>query len=385
MTGPRICYLLGTTAGGTGRHVAMLATGCARAGRPVVVAGPAGAAAAAGLENVRFEVVPIGERPHPGTDMAVVRRLRRLLAANAPDVIHAHGVRAGGLAALALRRSQGERRPPSHPPALVVTVHNAPPAGAAAGVIYRLLERLVARRADVVLGVSSDLSGRMSRLGAREVGRAIVPAPEREPTQAGVEMSARPADLDEADRPLVLAIGRLAPQKGFETLIDAAALWRDRVPEPLLAIAGTGPLWRRLATKARRLGVGVSFLGWREDVPELLASADVFVLPSRWEGQPLILQEALRAGRPVVAADVAGVRGMTGGDAALLVPTGDPDAFASAVLSVLDSPLAAERLAASAARRAAALPTEADAISAALALYDRLTQPPSPDPAATAV
>jgi len=385
VTGPRICYLLGTTAGGTGRHVAMLARGCAQAGRPVVVAGPAGAAAAAGLENVRFEVVPIGERAHPGRDMAVIRRLRRLLAANAPDVIHAHGVRAGGLAALALGRSQGERRPPSQPPALVVTVHNAPPVGAAAGVIYRLLERLVARRADVVLGVSSDLSGRMSRLGAREVGRAIVPAPEREPTQAGVEMSARPADLDEADRPLVLAIGRLAPQKGFETLIDAAALWRDRVPEPLLAIAGTGPLWRRLATKARRLGVGVSFLGWREDVPELLASADVFVLPSRWEGQPLILQEALRAGRPVVAADVAGVRGMTGGDAALLVPTGDPDAFASAVLSVLDSPLAAERLAASAARRAAALPTEADAISAALALYDRLTQPPSPDPAATAV
>src|SRR5215470_11131913 len=176
----------------------MLATGCARAGRPVVVAGPAEAAAAAGLENVRFEVVPIGERPHPGRDMAVVRRLRLLLAANAPDVIHAHGLRAGGLAALALGRSPGERRPRTHPPALVVTVHNAPPPGVAAGVIYGLLERLVARRADVVLCVSSDLLGRMSRRGAREVGRAIVPAPEPPLARVGIDMGIRPMDLSEA-------------------------------------------------------------------------------------------------------------------------------------------------------------------------------------------
>jgi glycosyltransferase involved in cell wall biosynthesis len=389
----RVCYVLGTTGGGTGRHVAMLAWGCALAGRQVQVVGPAGAwpasefeprasAAAASRVNIGFEVVAIGDRLRPGRDSAAVRRLRRLLAATAPDLVHAHGLRAAGLAALALGRSVSEHRPGYRPPALVVTVHNAPPTGAAAVAVYALLERLVARRADVVLGVSSDLSERMSRLGAREVGRAIVPAPASASASAvghtrdsaSIDGDLRPADLGQAGRPVVLAVGRLAAQKGLDTLIEAAGRWQDRVPEPLLAIAGTGPLARDLAAKARRRRVRASFLGWRDDVPALLAAADVFVLPSRWEGQPLILQEALRAGRPVVATDVGGVRGLTGGHSALLVPPGDPDALAAAVLSVLDSPATAARLAAAAADRAAALPTETDAITAALALYDRLTK-----------
>jgi len=389
VTALRVGYVLGTTEGGTGRHVAMLARGCAATGLGVRVFGPAGAAAAmSGPGQVSVDVVPIGDRPRPGRDAAAARRLRRLIAAMAPGVVHAHGLRAGALAVLALRprRVPGGRGPGrsgvgARPPALVVTVHNAPPSGAAAGLVYGLLERLVARRADVVLCVSPDLSVRMRRLGAREVGRAIVAAsaavPVRPPAPgpAGVGTGERPADLRATGRPLVLAVGRLAAQKGFETLIEAAGRWRDRMPEPLLAIAGTGPLADDLAARARRVGADVRFLGWRDDVPALLAAADLFVLPSRWEGQPLILQEALRAGRPVVAADVGGVRDLTGDDAALLVPPGDPVALAAAALSVLGSPQAAARLAAAAAGRAAELPTEADAIAAALALYDRLSGP----------
>jgi glycosyltransferase involved in cell wall biosynthesis len=120
--------------------------------------------------------------------------------------------------------------------------------------------------------------------------------------------------------------------------------------------------------KAAELGVDAVFVGHRADVPALLAIAAVFVLPSQWEGQPLVLQEALRAGTPVVATRVGGIPGLAG-DEALLVPPEDAPALAAAVRSVLtDAPLAA-RLRAAAAVRAATLPSEAGAASAALAAY----------------
>jgi glycosyltransferase involved in cell wall biosynthesis len=377
VTALQVGYVLGTAAGGTGRHVGMLARGSTAAGLGVRVFGPAGTASVLGLAEtgppgdapdgqVAFETVSITDRPRPVRDMAAVRRLRRLLIEMAADVVHAHGLRAGALAALAIRPYPGARWPGSRPPALVVTVHNAPPAAASAATIYGLLERLVARRADVVLCVSSDLTARMRRLGARGAARAVIAA------LAPRSAAARPSQLGTDGRPVVLGAGRLAAQKGFDTLIAAAARWRDRRPEPVLAIAGTGPLAGDLARQARELGVAVRFLGWRDDLTGLLAAADVFALPSRWEGQPLILQEAMCAGRPIVATDVGGVRELTGDSGALLVSPGDPAAFAAAVLTVLDDAGLAAEVGRAAARRAAALPTETDAIEAALAVYHRL-------------
>jgi len=373
----RVGFVLGTTAGGAGRHAAMLADACADAGALVRVFGPASTRAllAAGrADMIGFDEVAITDRPRPAGDARAVLRLRRLLAAMRPDVVHAHGMRAGAFAALALwsgRRIRGiappgqlsgRRRPP-----LVVTVHNAPPSGARLAVIYLVLERLVSRRADVLLCVSPDLSDRMRKLGARDVRRAVVAA------AASPDQS--PAALDADSRPVVLAVGRLAPQKGFGTLLEAAANWRGREPAPLVVIAGSGPLAQDLARQAAELEVDARLIGARDDVAGLLATADVFVLPSRWEGQPLILQEALRAGRPIVASDVGGVRDLTGDDAALLVPANDPAALSHAVLAVLDEPELAARLAKAALSRAASLPSEADAAAAALRLYGQLACP----------
>jgi glycosyltransferase involved in cell wall biosynthesis len=394
-----VAYVLGTSAGGTVRHVAMLASGLAGRGETVTVYGPAQTWAAvsasaqvappapAGLVRapaeavldapdgpagfsaaaVPFEPVEIAERPRPVRDAAAVRRLRVLLRRSRPDVVHAHGLRAAAVATLALGRDRRGGRP-----RLVVTVHNAPPAGGAAGAVYGLLERLVARQADRVLCVSSDLEERMRGLGAKGVGRALVPAPPPplSPTSPGAAAQA-PAGLAAGGAPVVLAVARLAAQKGLDTLIEAAGRWRDRDPVPVVALAGTGPLLAELTAAARAAGVQARFLGHRDDVPALLAAADVVVLPSLWEGQPLILQETLRAGRPLVASRVGGVADLTGKDAALLVPPGDAAALSEAVLSVLDDPDLAARLADAALKRAAALPSQGQAIDATLAVYAR--------------
>jgi glycosyltransferase involved in cell wall biosynthesis len=116
----------------------------------------------------------------------------------------------------------------------------------------------------------------------------------------------------------------------------------------------------------------VRFLGRRDDVADLLAAADVFALPSRWEGQPLILQEAMRAGRPIVATDVGGVRDLTGDEAALLVAPDDPDALAASIVKVLDDPGLASRMGKAAASQAAALPTESEAVASVIDLYRQL-------------
>ena len=366
----RVGYVLGTSSGGTVRHVRMLADGLARHGVTVSVYAPSGTwAAMAAPGNVAFAAVEIADRPQPSRDLTVVRRLRTLFAQARLDVVHAHGMRAGALAALALA-SMGSR------PRLVVTVHNAAPSGGSAGAVYRVLEYLVVRRADQVLCVSSDLESRMRGLRARRVARALVPAP---PAPAGVSVDtltrlrAEFGVDGESRPPIVLTVARLAPQKGLDALIDAAAHWRDRAPAPLLVIVGEGPLEAELTQRAAAAGLNTRFFRRRHDVPALMAVADVFVLPSAWEGQPLVVQEALRAGLPLVASRVGGIPDLTGDDAALLVPPGDAVALAAAVRSVLDDPGVRFRLGEAAARRAAALPSERDALDAALAGYQDLT------------
>jgi glycosyltransferase involved in cell wall biosynthesis len=382
----KVAFVLGTSTGGTARHVRMLAAGCAARGVSAEVFGPARTDedfGFGGIAGVEFTPVEIADRPRVRHDLRAIRRLHRLTAAWRPDVAHAHGLRAGALTAIALAFVRPTAYQPR--PALVVTVHNAPPAGGAAGAVYRVLERIVARSADSVLCVSADLEERMRAAGARQVGRALVPAlasvastPAAGVPDAGVSAET-PATLplpgDPAPgRPPVLAAGRLAAQKGFGTLLEAAARWRDIHPEPLLVIAGEGPLAGDLKAQAARLGLDARFPGHRDDMPALLAAAAVFVLPSVWEGQSFILQEALRAGVPVVATRAGGTPALTGEDAAVLVPPGDPRRLADAVRAVLADEVLAARLRQAAAARALTLPDEDTAVLAALAEYDAVTR-----------
>ena len=130
---PRIALVIGSAAGGTVAHVASLAAGCRAAGLAVRAFGPVPTAGLLG-SDVPVTPVKITGRPRPLGHAVAIARLRNAFGAWRPDVVHAHGIRAGAFAALSIATL-----PRSVRPALAVTVHNAPPGGRSGRVIYELL------------------------------------------------------------------------------------------------------------------------------------------------------------------------------------------------------------------------------------------------------
>ncbi|MEV0970451.1 glycosyltransferase family 4 protein [Microtetraspora glauca] len=370
----RVALVLGTSAGGVGRHVRMLAERLAGDGRQVVVAGPPATEEAFDFTGAgaRFAAVPIAERPRPLADLGAVLRLRTAL--RGAQAVHAHGLRAGAFAVLALAgtRRRGRRtgrRSGRHGARLVVTLHNAVTAGGMTGAIYGVLERIVARGADRVLVVSPDLGDRMRARGARRIDAAVVPAPPltppaRSPEDVRRELAERVAGFT-GDRPVVLTIARLAQQKGLETLLDAAA--GPYAAAPLFVVAGEGPLRGEIQQRVDAERLPVLLYGWAATA-ELLQVADVLLVPSRWEGQPLNVQEALKAGTPIISTRVGGIPDLVG-DAAVLVPEGNAAAMRGELDRLLGDQGLRKALAEASAVRGRELPGEAEALRSVLRAY----------------
>lgn len=362
----RIVQVLGSSAGGVARHVAQIASALAEAeggagALQVQVVGPAAVerTVLGGTTRAAFRAVEIADRPRPAADARAVRELRRLV--RGADVLHAHGLRAGALAVIAARTLPRRARPRS-----VVTLHNLPVGGRAVRTVSTVLELVVARGADVVLGVSGDLVVRASARGAREAERALVPAPTTAPpTRSRSDVRAALGVPDGAA--LAVTVARLAPQKGLDTLLDAAALLGS-TPALVWVVAGDGPLEGVLAARVRDEDLLVRLLGRREDVPDLLAAADVVVSTAVWEGQPIAVQEALRVGAAVVATDAGGTREVTG-DAAVLVPVGSAEGLAEAVRTVLTDDDRREALRVAASARSTELPDVAQVVAQLLRVY----------------
>jgi glycosyltransferase involved in cell wall biosynthesis len=228
-------------------------------------------------------------------------------------------------------------------PAIVVTEHVYVPVPWRCSILF---QRLLATRIDRYFVVSREVAMRLRQNFA-------LPDSKLQLIHNGIDLgkydqpanpSLRRALAGAADRPIVLAIARLDAQKGLDYLLQAAAL----VPEAVFVVAGDGP--ERAALEARACDLGLSrqviWLGYREDIADLLACSDLFVLPSLFEGLPVALLEAMAAGRPVVASAIGGideviVHNWTG----LLVPPADSLALAGAIRAVLADPALAQRLA----------------------------------------
>lgn len=368
MNAPRRVLLLTTELhpAGAERVVFELATRLPRERWAVTVAslrspGGSDGAVADALLAARVDVRPL--RLRGKLDLRGALRLRRLLRALRPALVHAHLFH-GNLAARLLAPSAGAR--------VISTIH----------VVERrrlparpLLERLLATRDDATVCVSqavrrhaaAALGARSDRLRVIENGIDLARfAPPSDPDRARRE--ARAALALPPDAPIVGAVGRLDRQKGLDVLIEAFARLAPAHPQALLALAGAGPeegALRALA-RARGLEARVRLLGHQRDVPAVLAALDVFCMPSRWEGFGLALAEALACGKPAVASAVDSLPEVLG-EAGLLVPPEQPAALADALGSLLTDPTRRAAL-----TRAARARAERFSVERMVAAYDAL-------------
>ena len=267
-------------------------------------------------------------------DPVAFLRYIRLLWREKFDVVHAHGQDAGILAAAA--------RPFVRIP-LVLTRHVLDePDTVWRERLRARLASAAARRADAVIAVSSASADHLSRLAA--ISRSAI-----EVIPNGIDI----AQFDRSDlsrkrselrrrigvlpaESMVLVIAALRRGKGHEVLIEAWPDLHRRLRGVRVVFVGGGARQAELEARCRRLGAAVTFLGWRDDIAELLTASDIVVLPSFSEAYPTVLMEAAAAGRPVVATLVGGVAEIVDhGRTGLLVPPGDGPGLAEAVSTIL--------------------------------------------------
>jgi glycosyltransferase involved in cell wall biosynthesis len=305
------------------------------------IVGDPAAAAAAGERietfHVRPENGPGGRRVH----FPSLLKALRLLAAFRPDVVNIHYASANAYYFLLLRRLFGYR--------VLLSCHGSDvlkPLAHDATLMPRLLGA-----ADAVTGVSPHLVEAIREQGEGRTRPIHLPN--------GVDTrfwSPREAEGREArDNLELVTVGRLDPVKGFDVLLEAFAKLRAVHPGARLTIIGEGEQGAALAQQAESLGIDgcIDFAGRRspEDLCALLRRADLFVLPSRSEGMPLSLLEAMACGLPCVATDVGGVAA-TCGEAGRIVPPENPGALADALSALAGDPQSRQALGKAARERA---------------------------------
>ncbi len=299
---------------------------CLHAGGPLVPA----------FEAAGVKVVVLGKRSR--WDVSILKRIRRVIAEEGPALIHTHLFTADAWGRAAALRAGV--------PA-VSTAHSSDPwrrwhQRLADGVLSRLTERVVA----VSEGVARS---------RRE--RERVPAATLTTIPNGIDLARFDPRRDVGPLRAALGlpdgvrtigiVGRLHPAKGHPELFEAVRQLLDQGLRVAVLAVGEGELRGELEGLARRLDLDgtVRFLGRRDDVPELLNVLDVYVMPSRWEGLPIGLLEAMAAARPIVAAAVGGIpEVITHGETGLLAPPRDPPALAAAVRRCLEAPDEARRM-----------------------------------------
>ena len=265
-------------------------------------------------------------------DISTVISIRRVLGNNRFDIVHSHNYKSNFYARLASLSTSVHT---------VATCHNWI-INSNKLALYARLDKLLLNLFDKIVAVSDSVARQLFAFG--------VPASRIVTISNGVDFSrfSDPGDVSylrrhfgfNSDCKIVTAIGRISQEKGHGFLLEAAKTVVRQYPDTQFLVVGDGPLLDEL--KGMCAGLPVKFTGSRDDIPQVLALADIFVLPSLTEGTPMVLLEAMSAGKPVVSTDVGAIpsilRHMENG---LLVRPASAEQLASALLFLLANPVAA--------------------------------------------
>lgn len=311
-------------------------------------------------------IVPVGEtetayvaalvRPvSPLQDFRALWRIYRTLCRWRPDIVHTHMAKAGAvgrLSALAYNRTVGRRRPAR----LVHTYHGhvfEGYFGSRSTRVFLAVERWLARRTDILIAISPKIRHDLLQTYAiaRDAQVRLVPLGFNLDRLAAITPADRVrsrADLEiPPDAVVVTTVGRLTAIKQHRLFLEMAARLAPQSTRLLFLIVGDGELRGELQGQAAESGIAsrVRFLGWRGDLDRIYGATDIFALTSRNEGTPVALIEAMAAGVASVSTDVGGVRDViTGPGLGVLVPFGDADRLAAAVVQFAEAPARREEV-----------------------------------------
>jgi glycosyltransferase involved in cell wall biosynthesis len=350
------------TLGGSPENTIASVVALQRAGYACVIAVSFRESEAPVLDDARrrgcrlIDVPTLGREVAPLHDLAAVWRLRRIIAAERPHVVHTHTSKAGFIGRLAARLTRV--------PAVIHQPHGHVfygYYGPGLTVFFTVLERLAARWSDRIITLTDR--GTEEHL-ARGIGRpaqyASVPSGvpvERFRAGAPSRAEARRRTGLEPSAFLVAGLGRLIRIKGFDLLVEALPVVAAAVPAARVVLVGDGPMRADLEARAAALGVGgrLTFSGAVADPTPWLAAADVVAAPSRNEGMGRAIVEAMALGIPVVGAAVGGIPSViVDGECGRLVPSEDAAALARALVELGGDPGLRARLGAQAVVRAEA-------------------------------
>lgn len=320
--------------------------------------------------------VEVHRIPPPFLSPAYSLRLATLVTRLRPDILHLHGGTIGCIGGI-VGRLCGV-------PAIVYTEHlpcyplTSQQAAWCHAPWIRSLRTLTAGLLDATVAISQTVEATLPVTSATstvihngvDLSAYTCPKEPQHRAEARSKLGLEPSAL------LLVGVGSLTPRKGYDCAVRALVGLAPRGGWPVhLAVCGGGSESTTIAALASDLDLAsrVHLLGWRDDVPDILRDADVFVHPAMDEGFGLVVVEAAAAGLPIVASNVGGIpeiieHGVNG----LLVPPGDPQALAAAIQELIDDPERAKRLG-EAARRTAFERFSAEAMAAAyMDLYERL-------------
>lgn len=262
-----------------------------------------------------------------------VWRLARFLRQEQVDLVHTHLTYANIIGPVAAKLAGVP---------VVASIHNEKYHPQRDNTLRRRLETLMLRfGADKLIAVGQAVvqaqRERFSWGQLDVIQNAVSPVP---PISESHRREIREGLIGDPSRPLLLSVGRLSPQKGYRDLLAAVPRVLEKHPEAAFVIAGGGGSRADLSREIAELNLegSVFLLGYRNDVPDLLAASDLFVNSSHWEGLPVAVLEAMSAGLPIVATRVGDVPQVLGEHAGVLVPPKQPAALATALIALLDDP-----------------------------------------------